>query len=210
MSQDPEASYLQEFEFLKRSVIARFQNQRTEELNQVRRESYQRQKTELTEKIKRAEKAKDRKTFANLNAELKSLNYDPVEIDISTIVSLETIQTRAKQLHDQLEAKETELMEDNNLEASMLCEVKRLNLLNLLKVFEVKIELGENSVVTVGEEKEENSRQFISELQSELSRFADIISTLESDLVLKVKNFLEDASSHLVRRTMLFGKLKFW
>jgi hypothetical protein len=171
---------------LKRSVIARFQNQRARELSEAKSENLLKLRAELETKIEKAKKAKDKKSEANLKAELRSLSEDSVPLDDSNIVSLETIQCRAKELHDQLATKEEEFMGEDKLEDSMLCEVNKLNLLNFLKVFEVKIELVEDSL---REEKEQNP-QLVSELRSEVSRLSEMISGLESELILKVKNLL--------------------
>jgi hypothetical protein len=67
-----------------------------------------------------------------------------------------------------LEATEHQLISEDELEASMLCEVGRLHLLNLLRVFEVKLEWGDD-----------DHDQLIAHLQQQ-------IAVLESDLNAKV------------------------
>jgi hypothetical protein len=77
---------------------------------------------------------------------------------------VEKIRCQAKELYEELEATEHQLISEDELEASMLCEVGRLHLLNLLRVFEVKLKWGTmtNQVIA-------HLRQQIAVLESDLN-----------------------------------------
>jgi hypothetical protein len=145
-------------------LIERFKHERTLELNETKYQKY----LELTERIK---DSTDKKALYSLNAELKSLNYVPLEA--SNTDCLEEIQKQIKRINSQLVAQERQLMDDGEFEASMLCEVERLNLLNLLKVFEFPIDFDD---VDLGQT---NDERVISSLQEQTSR-------LEGELFAKV------------------------
>jgi hypothetical protein len=175
------SEYLQELNSLRQSVVQRFKQQRISELNELRHRRYLEQVEELTEKIKKAEQTRERRTVYLLKEDLKSLA--PVLLpDSSDTISVESIQYRAQNLHGWLSAKEEQLMSEDELEASMLCEVDRLNLLTLLRVFEVKVDFVEDSTgKQVGE-----SQELFTDFQKELSVLADRIRELEAEVVKKV------------------------
>ena len=76
----------------------------------------------------------------------KSIHFDPTTQE--SVPQLDTIHAQVLELHRELEdRKDTLLVMENDLAASMLCEVSRLNLLNILKVFEVEMRFsGDESV----------------------------------------------------------------
>lgn len=115
------------------------------ELNEAKYQKF----VELTERIK---DTKEKKVLYSLNTELKALNYVPLEQP--EMVCLEEIQARIQGLHDRLISQERRMMEDGEFGASMLCEVERLNLLNLAKVFEVPIVLEDLDLGQTNDERE--------------------------------------------------------
>jgi hypothetical protein len=90
---------------------------------------------ELNEKIKN-DTSRDKKLLSVWKTELKALTSLPPSSDAA---SLDRIQLLAQELIHKFEEYEDQLLDDVGLEASMLCEVKRLNLLNFLRVFEVEV-----------------------------------------------------------------------
>ena len=84
---------------------------------------------------------RDKKAKASLTSQLKSLllSIPPHPPSSDHLPPIAMIDSRAKCLYDGLKAKEDEMMVEDKLEASMLHEVDRLNVLNLLKVFEVEV-----------------------------------------------------------------------
>jgi hypothetical protein len=130
---------------------------------------YQRQRyLELTEKIN---SARDKQTRSLLTKELKSLS--PVSTTLPSSSSLESLQERARELHRLLREREDELLAEE-FEASMLCQVDRLNLLTLLRVFEVEVDLGEGDDEGGGDD-----RHLVSKLTEQLMK-------LERELLEKV------------------------
>lgn len=111
-------------EQLKGFVIERFKHQ-----SNVQRAA------ELNEKIKN-DTSRDKKLLSVWKTELKALASLPPSSDAA---SLDRIQLLAQELIHKFEEYEDQLLDDVGLEASMLCEVKRLNLLNFLRVFEVEV-----------------------------------------------------------------------
>jgi hypothetical protein len=96
---------------------------------------------ELQEEIQSiGNKDVNKKRFLLLD--LKFLNFDPSQ---ESVVPLETLQAQVLELHREMEDRKHDLMLENNLEASMLCEVSRLNLLNFLKVFQVEVDVEAGS-----------------------------------------------------------------
>ena len=183
-----DSNYFQALQSLKQSVIERFKHERTSQLHRVKHLEYLEQVGKLTEEIKKAERAREKKTLHYLNERLKDLNQAAAAITIAeegaheVIDTLESLQSRAKALHEDLEAKEAELMSEGELEASLLCEVERLHLLDLLRVFEVEVEWGEDGSQQhkgQGHGKEEEHEELISHLQQR-------ITLLECDLNAKV------------------------
>jgi alanyl-tRNA synthetase len=162
-------SYFQSFESLKRSVVGRFKL----EQHRVKHLEYLEREAKLTEEIKQAERANDKKKISKLNGKLKVAAAAAaagvnVSEDEMAAPPVEKIRCQAKELYEELEAKERQLISEDELEASMLCEVERLHLLNLLRVFEVKLEWGDD-----------DHDQLIAHLQQQ-------IAVLESDLNAKV------------------------
>jgi hypothetical protein len=150
---------------LKQSLLERFQHERILELNETKYQKF----LELSEKIK---DTKEKKALYSLNAELKALNYVPLEP--SDMVCLETIQTRVQRIHQHLVTQERQLMDDGEFGASMLCEVERLNLLNLMKVFEIPVAFED---VGLGQQTND---------ERELSALREQTSLLEEQLFAKV------------------------
>jgi hypothetical protein len=189
----PQGDMISSFESLKRSVIERFTNERILELNSIKHAEYLEQVDKLIEKIKKAEKAKDKKTLFALNEELRVLTAAGVALrdgnaaSADAIASLEMIQSRAKELYEELEAKEEALMIGGELEASLLCEVDRLNLLNLLKVFEVELHVSPGD-----DQRDENqispevAAQLISGLRGEVKTLSEQVIVLRSEKIVQV------------------------
>jgi hypothetical protein len=160
-------------------VIERFRTQRSAKLSEIRHRKYLSQVADLKEKIA---KTKEKKTLSLLNEELRLLSHVPAP-DPSLVLPLETIQSQATRLLAELADRESQLMDEDALEASMLCEVVRLNLLNLLRIFEAGVEVAGSE----GNGNEE-SAEMISNLQKEVSELRKANSVLRSDLNRKVGN----------------------
>jgi hypothetical protein len=159
---------------LKKAMVDRYKHQSNEE----KRSKY----LELTQSLQRAQVAQEKKMIASLMKDLKALNYvAPVEVSPSPIVvSLESIQTQVKELHSRYEERERQLLEADDVEASMLCEVDRLNLLSLCRVFGVTVDLPQG--MTKAESKT------LDDLKRE-------VSTLKEDIVvLKITKVLSHTS----------------
>ena len=90
----------------------------------------------LQEQIKQTQ---DKRMKASLSSQLKSLLLPPLPLSSDQVPTLAMINSRAKDLYDGLKVKEDQMMVEAKFEASMLYEVDRLNVLNLLKVFEVDV-----------------------------------------------------------------------
>jgi hypothetical protein len=96
-------------------------------------------------------------------------------------------------------------LEEDQLEASMLCEVDRLNLGNLLRVFgiEVEIDFGSTSSQSfsqpsVEDDSRRQSDNMISDLEQRVSNLKEEIVLLRSELIVKVRLF-PDRNSPSVR-----------
>jgi hypothetical protein len=112
--------------------------------------------------------------------DLKSLNFDPAQ---ESVVPLETLKARVLELHRELEDRKHDLILENDLEASMLCEISRLNLLNFLKVFQLELEMGSEDSNAKGGKQERDEeisklneqifllRSGLKEKQSEITRY---------------------------------------
>jgi hypothetical protein len=121
-------------EQLKGFVIDRFKYQKEMESNLQR-------VSELNEKIRNS---RDKKLLSIWKTELKALNCVVTSSQSTSAASLdvmplEQIQSLAQNLIHQFEEYEEELLDEVSLEASMLCEIDRLNLLNFLHIFEVEV-----------------------------------------------------------------------
>jgi hypothetical protein len=156
---DPE--HESELEALKQSAVERFKH---------------RKYLELSQEIK---SQRDKRTLFLLKSELRALNYVPPETRSGGQETAEeetvAIQSRARALVTLFEEKESQLMLED-LEASMLCEVSRLNFLNFLKVFQAEVDLGDGD--GVGEVS--------SALREEISNLNNQIVVLRSGLIVKV------------------------
>jgi hypothetical protein len=159
------------YEDLKQSVATRYKHLKEVEF----RESQQQKLVELTEKLNAT---KDKKAISILTKELKALPSFSAIPDLSDASSLESIHNCAQELHRLLREREDQLLAEDELEASMLCEVDRLSLLTLLRVFEVGVDLG------VGVGVDDHSKG--SEDPEALSRLSEQLVRLESALVAKV------------------------
>jgi hypothetical protein len=151
-------------------------------LNRVQDQEHAEQIAKLTEEIKKAERLKEKKTLHHLKDRLAAL-VPPVGIETSVEDDrlIESIQSQAQGLHKELESNEEELMNRGELEASMICEVERLHLLNLLKVFEVEVKLGNDNSKELKDENEElisSLQEKITHLQLDLDAKVDQISLL--------------------------------
>ena len=104
--------------------------------------------------------------------DLQSLNFDPNQ---ESVLPLETIQAQALEFHRELKDREHNLAVENDLEASMLCQVSRLNFLNFLKVFQVEVEFGDERVGEV-----------LSPMREEISKLNEQILVFKSNLIIKV------------------------
>lgn len=99
------------------------------------------------------------------------------------MLPLDTIHARVQEFHRDLEDRKHDLV-DTDLEASMLCEVSRLNLLNFLKVFEVEMEHKEQgNDHQISSEKKDD---LILRLQNEVRALNDQVIALRSDKIGKV------------------------
>jgi hypothetical protein len=123
----------------------------------------------------------------------------------TSVLSLEAIRSQVRALHDQYEELESQLLEEDQLEASMLCEVDRLNLGNLLRVFgiEVEIDFGSTSSQSfsqpsVEDDSRRQSDNMISDLEQRVSNLKEEIVLLRSELIVKVRLF-PDRNSPSVR-----------
>ncbi len=101
------------------------------------------------------------------------------------------IERKAKELYSELKSREEQFMEENDIVSSLLCEVDRLNLLNLLKVFEVEVDLELGEVKDEDVDKEtgndrDKENQETTDLRRELSRLQEEHSRSLSDLIVKV------------------------
>ena len=140
-------------------------------------ESFKHQKyIELTEEMK---SQKDTQMLFLLRAKLRALSYDPeTRVGVEEIrEQRKTIESRARSLLMLFEEKERLVVED--LEASLLCEVSRLNLLNFLKVFGVDLKLG-------GDVSSEERDQLISGLRGEVQMLSDQVVVLRSKIIVQV------------------------
>jgi hypothetical protein len=140
---------------------------------------------ELDEKIKTIAQDKDKRNYQNnrialvsLNKELKALNYDP-SVESANVIALETLQSRVQEAMQRLEERENLLLLEDDLEASMLCEVSRLNLLNFLKVFQVEMDLEPE--LGPGDDN-----QLISRLRGEVKTLSDKVIVLRSEKIVQV------------------------
>ena len=162
---DPE--HESELEALEQTVVERFKHQKH---------------WELTDQIS-AER--DRRLLFTLRAELRALNYDTPEPRLGaqeTREQMEVIQSRARALVSLLEEKESQLMLDD-LEASMLCEVSRLNLLTFLKVFQ-----ADKSADEVTEDSSPSPvREEIARLNDQIANSNDKIEAYKYRLIVKVR-----------------------
>jgi hypothetical protein len=101
---------------------------------------------------------------------------------------LESLQTQVKELHSRYEEREQQLLEADDLEASMLCEVDRLNLWSLCRVFGVKVDLPQ------GMTKAEI--QTLDDLKREVSTLEENIAVLQSALITKVLSHTVTSPDH--------------
>jgi hypothetical protein len=148
------------FREIQTSVKARFKSQRA---------------LELQEEIKSlGNRDVNKKRFLLLD--LKSLNFDPAQ---DSVVPLEALQTRVLELHREMEDRKHDLMLENDLEASMLCEVSRLNLLTFLKVFQVEMDLEP-------ELGSGDDNQLISRLRGEVKTLSEQVIVLRSEKIVQV------------------------
>jgi hypothetical protein len=157
---------------LKKAMVDRYKQQSNEE----KRPKY----LELTQSLQRAQVTQEKKMIAFLMKDLKALNYVAhVEGSPSPIVvSLESLQTQVKELHSRYEERERQLLQADDVEASMLCEVDRLNLLSLCRVFGVTVDLPQ------GMTKAENKT--LDDLKREVSTLKEDIVVLQSAVIAKV------------------------
>jgi hypothetical protein len=150
---------------------------------------------ELSHLIKHS---KDKKMISNWKTELISLTSSvpspPVTV-VSIKDTFKKLEQQARELHRQYEQDEADYLETNNLEASMLSEVNRLNLLNFLRVFELEIDFDPLTNPQQSEldhparlRREETSERLASlpSLQKYISKLKEEIILLQSDLIVKV------------------------
>jgi hypothetical protein len=170
-----------ELEELKQSAVKRFKHLKY---------------LELTKEIK-SQRNKD--SLFLLKAKLRALNYDPETQgggagSQEPEMGDEEIQSKARALLSLFEDKESQLMVED-LEASMLCEVSRLNLLTFLKVFQVELhlepELGSGDGSGDGKETEnqmspEEAAQLISGLRGEVKTLSEQVIVLRSEKIVQV------------------------
>ena len=150
-----------ELEALKKIVIERYQHD-------LKHEKY----VELQEKLRKIDARNPKKAIFDLNKELESLNYDPVQ----KVVAMGIIQQQAQELISHFEASEAEFM-TTDLIACMMCEVARVNFLNFLNTFQV----------TVGESHSlPSNSQDADEVSSQITILNEQILVLKSDLIVKV------------------------
>lgn len=149
-------------------------------------EKFQKHTTQIDELNQVIKQTKDKKTLAALKSELKGLiEKHPIQSDNTTISTLESLSAEcdsiATELYHKLLAKENMLMGEDNLEASMLCEVDRMTLLNILKVFELDICLEDDRETQKGY-RNENALKFQNEhhsLQETLLKMVSILLYLD-------------------------------
>jgi hypothetical protein len=147
-----------ELQDLQKSIVERFKQQKY---------------SKLTDEIKIQ---KDKRLLFILKSELRALKYDPTEKrSKGQEDSEDVIQSRIRTLLTLFEEKESQLMVED-LEASMLCEVSRLNFLNFLRVFQVEMELGDGDGVD----------EVSSPLREDISKLHEQILVLKSGLIVKV------------------------
>ena len=132
-------------------MVERYKHQRL-----VNKYNYMRQRVSaLQEEINQT---RDRSTRVLLMEQLESFNMPPLPPSNDQVIPDEMIDSRAKGLYDELKVQEDQMMAEGKLESSMMYEVDRMNVLNLLKVFEVEVTWGpdrDDSIVKDDEKDKE-------------------------------------------------------
>jgi len=110
---------------------------------------------ELNEELRKIDPRRDKKTFLDLNSELRSLNYNSNR-DGDNLMELTEIESKVKEIIEELEERETSLLDEDG-ESSMLCKLNMINLINLLKHFKIQINYSQfNHYLNNNDNEDEN------------------------------------------------------
>ena len=152
---------------LKRDVLRRFKNQKYHSLN---------------EELKNCNH-KDKNTLTLLNAQIRALKYNP-NLDGDNIKNVEDIESIAKNLIEELKERSKRLINEEDEESTMLCELQVRNLITFLKHFNLKINFDDHG----DENKNENNEN---DRNKETIRILnDRCFVLQHNLTLKVTSMI--------------------
>jgi hypothetical protein len=162
---DPE--HQRELEELKKNAVERFKYQKY---------------LELTEQIK---SQRDKRLLFLLKSELRALRFDPeTRRGQEPEMGEGEMRSKARALLSLFEEKKSQLMVED-LEASLHCDVSRLNFLSFLKVFKMEVDLGDGDV-NAKQISSEETEQLLSALCGEVKALCDQVIVLRSEKIVQV------------------------